>query len=177
MVAPEPAAPSRPSADPTALFKLMREIYLGRKSGHLHFAHGKERRSLLIHDGHILHGTSDVVGEHLGDVLVRYGLLQQSELNLATQKVLRERKRLGAVLAEQGLMDTERLSNAVSLHVREILFNVAERGDGSYAFEDTGTDEGDTAASKLSTVEMILETARRIHDPAAAGAIRRDPVT
>src|SRR5207245_9053322 len=98
MVAPEPAAPSRPSADPTALFKLMREIYLGRKSGHLHFTHRKERRSLLIHDGHILHGTSDVVGEHLGDVLVRYGLLQQSELNLATQKVLRERKRRGAVL-------------------------------------------------------------------------------
>src|SRR2546428_14030832 len=128
MVAPEPAAPSRPSADPTALFKLMREIYLGRKSGHLHFTHGKERRSLLIHSGHILHGTSDVLGEHLGDVLVRYGLLEQPELNQATRIVLKDRKRLGAVLAEQGLMDTERLSNAGRLHLREILFNVAERG-------------------------------------------------
>jgi serine/threonine protein kinase/tetratricopeptide (TPR) repeat protein len=173
MVAPEPAAPSRP-ADPTALFKLMREIYLGRKSGHLHFTHGKERRSLLIHGGHILHGTSDVVGEHLGDVLVRYGLLEQPDLNQATKVVLRERKRLGVVLAERGLMDTERLSNAVSLHVREILFNVAERGDGSYAFEDTATDEGDNAGSKLSTIEMILETARRVQDPSVVSHVLGD---
>ncbi len=173
MVAPEPAASSRP-ADPTALFKLMREIYLGRKSGHLHFTHGRERRSLLIHGGHILHGTSDVIGEHLGDVLVRYGLLEQPELNQATKIVLKERKRLGAVLAERGLMDTERLSSAVSLHVREILFNVAERGDGSYAFEDTATDEGDGAASKLSTVEMILETARRVQDPSVVSNVLGD---
>jgi len=174
MVAPEPGAPSQPPADPTALFKLMREIYLGRKSGHLHFSHGKERRSLLIHGGHILHGTSDVLGEHLGDVLVRYGLLEQPELNQATRIVLKERKRLGIVLAEQGLMDTERLSSAVSLHVREILFNVAERGDGSYAFEETATDEGDSAASKLSTVEMILETARRVQDPSVVRQVLGD---
>jgi hypothetical protein len=174
MVAPEPAAPSQPPADPTALFKLMREIYLGRKSGHLHFTHGRERRSLLIHGGHILHGTSDVVGEHLGDVLVRYGLLEQPVLNQATKIVLKERKRLGAVLAERGLMDTERLSSAVSLHVREILFNVAERGDGSYAFEDTATDEGDSAASKLSTVEMILETARRVQEPSVVSRVLGD---
>jgi tetratricopeptide (TPR) repeat protein len=174
MVAPEPAAPSQPPADPTTLFKLMREIYLGRKSGHLHFTHGKGRRSLLIHSGHILHGTSDVVGEHLGDVLVRYGLLEQPELNQATRIVLKDRKRLGAVLAEQGLMDTERLSNAVSLHVREILFNVAERGDGSYSFEDTATDEGDIAASKLSTLEMILETARRVQDPGVVSHVLGD---
>jgi len=174
MVAPEPA-PAAP-ADPSALFKLMREIYLGRKSGHLHFSHGKERRSLLIHDGRILHGTSDVLGEHLGDVLVRYGLLEQTELNQATKVVLKDRKRLGVVLGEQGLMDTERLSNAVSLHVREILFNVAERGGVSYAFEETATDDlaGDSAASKLSTVEMILETARRVQDPSVVGRVLGD---
>ncbi|PYQ18621.1 MAG: hypothetical protein DMF81_24385, partial [Acidobacteria bacterium] len=176
MVAPSAVLPASPPADPTALFKLMREIYLGRKSGHLHFTHRKERRSLLIHDGHILHGTSDVVGEHLGDVLVRYGLLQQSELNRATQTVLKERKRLGAVLAEQGLMDTERLSSAVSLHVREILANVAERGDGSYAFEETNTDDiaERGAVSKLSTVEMILETARRVQDPSVVSGVLGD---
>jgi tetratricopeptide (TPR) repeat protein len=175
MVPPEAGAPRRPHADPTALFKLMREIYLGRKSGHLHFTHGKERRSLLVHSGHILHGTSDVLGEHLGDVLVRYGLLEQPVLNQATKIVLKDRKRLGAVLGEQGLMDTDRLSNAVSLHVREILFNVAERGDGSYAFEDTATAEGDSAASKLSTVEMILETARRVQDPSVVSHVLGDP--
>jgi serine/threonine protein kinase/tetratricopeptide (TPR) repeat protein len=174
LVAPEAAAPARAPADPTALFKLMREIYLGRKSGHLHFSQAKERRSLLIHSGHILHGTSDVLGEHLGDVLVRYGLLEQTELNKATKIVLRERKRLGGVLADLNLMDSERLSSAVSLHVREILFNVAERGDTHYSFEETATDDGDSAASKLSTVEMILETARRVQDPSVVSNVLGD---
>ena len=48
--------------------------------------------------GQILHGTSDTAGEHLGDVLVRYGLISQEDLT-APSLVLRSVP-LGAVLVE-----------------------------------------------------------------------------
>ncbi|HKC12920.1 MAG TPA: protein kinase, partial [Vicinamibacteria bacterium] len=104
---------SRPP-DVSGLFRLLREIYVGSKSGHLHFAHdrGRERRSLRIVKGQIVHGTSDVEGEHLGDVLVRYGLLSQADLDRAIAIVLRERKRLGAVLSDLGLLERGRLEEA-----------------------------------------------------------------
>jgi serine/threonine protein kinase len=161
---PNTEAYSRP--DPTPLFRLLREIYVRSKSGHLHFTHGQERRSLRLVSGQIIHGSSDVAGEHLGDVIVRYGLLSQADLDRAITVVLRDRKRLGAVLSELGLLDRERLEEAVGLHVRELLFNVLDRPGGSHVFEEAaeGLVEADLT-SRLSTAEVIFEATRRVQDP------------
>jgi curved DNA-binding protein CbpA len=168
---PSVAAPTlevaRPQPDPTQLFRLLREIYVGSRSGHLFFTHGSERRSLRILRGQVIHASCDVPGEHLGDVAVRYGLLSQADLERAVAIVLRDRKRLGIVLSELGLLDRSHLEEAVGLHVREILFNVLERSGGVHAFEDVA--EGDLEAelgSTLSTGELILEATRRVQDPA-----------
>ncbi|HEV7500460.1 MAG TPA: protein kinase, partial [Vicinamibacteria bacterium] len=90
--------------DPSPLFQLMRDIYVGGRTGHLHFTRPKEWRSLRFLKGQILHATSDVEGEHLGDVLVRYGLLSQENLERAARVVLSERRRLGGVLDSMGIM-------------------------------------------------------------------------
>jgi serine/threonine-protein kinase len=164
--APAPAAPAR-LADPMPLFRLIRDIYINSKSGHLHFTHGKERRSLFFLRGHIVHGTTDVEGEHLGHILVRYGLLSQPDLERSIAIVLSERKRLGQVLDELGIMSRSRLEEAVALHVREILFSVAGRADGSYSFEEM-SDEGTSTAGLTAQIppgQMILEAARRLQSP------------
>jgi serine/threonine-protein kinase len=152
--------------DPTRLFRLLREIYVQGKSGHLHFTQGRARRSLRILKGQILHGTSDVTGEHLGDVMVRYGFLSQSDLERAVAVVLAQRKRLGAVLAELGLASGERLEEAVGLHVREILSNALGQAGGSCLFEEVAESILEMElASTLSTGEVILEATRRVQDP------------
>ena len=94
----------RTIVDPSPLFQLIRDIYVGGRTGHLHFTRAKEWRSLRFLKGQILHATSDVEGEHLGDVLVRYGLLTQDDLDKARTVVLAERKKLGTVLDSMGLM-------------------------------------------------------------------------
>ena len=160
-------AEARRSADPMPLFRLIREIYVNGRSGHLHFSHGRERRGLFFMRGHIVHGTTDVEGEHLGHILVRYGLLSQPDLERATAIVLSERKRLGMVLHDLGIMDKSRLEEAVSLHVREILFSVAGRADGSTSFEEM-SEEGTISANLTSQIppgQMILEAARRLQSP------------
>jgi tetratricopeptide (TPR) repeat protein len=164
--APPPAAPAR-AVDPMPLFRLIREVFVNSRSGHLHFTHGKERRSLFFLRGHIVHGTTDVEGEHLGQILVRYGLLSQPDLERATAIVLSERKRLGTVLDDLGIMTKDRLEEAVGLHVREILFSVAGRGDGSYSFEEMG-EEGAASANLTAQIppgQVILEAARRLQSP------------
>ncbi len=111
-----PGDPQRP-ADPTGICKRLREAHLGGKSGHLHFSHASEHRSLRLLQGRIVHGTSDVAGEHLGDVLVRYGHLTQANLERAVAVVLGEKKRLGTVLSEMGLIGPPALAAAVGEHV------------------------------------------------------------
>jgi curved DNA-binding protein CbpA len=163
--APSVAVPG-PPADPTPLFQLLRAIYVGGKTGHLHFARGRDRRALRILKGQIVHASSDVAGEHLGDVLVRYGLLAQADLDRALAMVLRERKRLGLVLTEMGLIGRPRLEEALGLHAREILFSVLDQPGVSAAFEEMSESLMETdLVCGMSTGEVILEATRRIQDP------------
>jgi serine/threonine protein kinase/tetratricopeptide (TPR) repeat protein len=157
---------ARPRTDVTGLFRLLREIHVGAKSGHLHGTHGRERRGLRVLRGRILHGTSDVAGEHLGDVMVRYGLLSQPDLERAVAVVLATRQRLGPVLLELGLADEKRLEEAVGLHVREILVNAIGRAGGSFVFEELSESFlEDELTGDISTGALILEATRRVQDP------------
>ena len=155
-----------PRADPSRLLRLLREIYIGGKSGHLHLAVAGERKSLRILKGQIVQGSSDKAGEHMGDVLVRYGLITQADLERAVAIVLRERRRLGAVLGELGLLERSRVAEAVGLHAREILFNAIGRPGVTCVFEELADSLLETdIVCPISTGQLILEATRRILDP------------
>jgi tetratricopeptide (TPR) repeat protein len=166
----------RAAVDPSPIFQLIRDIYVGGRTGHLHFTRAKEWRSLRFLKGQILHATSDVEGEHLGDVLVRYGLLSQDDLDRARKVVLAERKKLGTVLDAMGLMAKGELEASIKLHVREVLFNVTEMPDVKYSFEELGEDTflEEELQSRVAPGEMILEAARRIQEPAIVTAVLGD---
>jgi hypothetical protein len=166
----------RTIVDPSPLFQLIRDIFVGGRTGHLHFTRAKEWRSLRFLKGQILHATSDVEGEHLGDVLVRYGLLTQDDLERARTVVLAERKKLGTVLDAMGLMAKGELESSIKLHVREVLFNVTEMPDVKFSFEELGEDTflEEELQSRVAPGEMILEAARRIQEPAVVTAVLGD---
>ena len=115
-------------------------------------------------------------GEHLGDVLVRYGLLAQEDLERARRIVLSERKKLGTVLDSMGIMAKDELESSIKLHVREVLFNVTETADVKYSFEELGEDSflEEELQSRVAPGEMILEAARRIQEPAVVAKVLGD---
>jgi tetratricopeptide (TPR) repeat protein len=166
----DPSAPRAGVAGPAELLGLLRNAYVTRRSGYVRITQGQEKRGLSIREGHIVHGRSEVSGEHLGDVLVRHGLVTPADLERAVEEVLAERRPLGEVLARLSLVDEGRIEEAVGWHVREILFAALDRPGGTAAFEEL---EGDSAerpdgepVSRISTGQILLEAARRLKDPA-----------
>jgi serine/threonine protein kinase len=162
----EPAGPTTRRLHVGRLFELLRHAYVGRRSGHLHVTVGTSRKGLRVRAGQIIDGTSDRNGEHLGDVLVRYGLLTQENLDHAVVKVLGERRKLGDVLLELGLLERPRIQEALGLHVREILFSVLETAEASFGFEEIAESafEADLVCP-LSMGAVILEATQRVQDP------------
>lgn len=146
---------------------LLRELYVGRKTGLLRFSRGDLVRSVLFRKGHIVRAESTARDEHLGETLVRQGLLTLAALDGATEVLVRERKRLGIVLQEQGILDKDRLEDAMALHVRDVLFKIFAWSDASYVFEERDAEApvDEDITLKVSTGEMILEAARRVQDP------------
>jgi tetratricopeptide (TPR) repeat protein len=176
---PAPTTPARPqpaAAPPVAgrgsgsaaLPGLLRDLYVGRKSGLLHFTHGEERRSVRFRKGQIVYASSTVDSERLGDALVRHGFLSEAEVQRAIELGDREGRRMGRALVEMGLMDRGKLEDALALQVRDILLVVFSRSDGSFNFEETSAEDSpEEETLKLSTGEMILEAVRSVSDTQA----------
>jgi tetratricopeptide (TPR) repeat protein len=149
---------------------LLREIYVGRRSGTLNLVRREERQSLRFGHGHIVNAHTNVVEERLGEVLVRRGVLSEADLARATEVVVRDGRRLGEVLVEMGLIDASGLEDAVALHVHEMLTRVFAWSEGSYEFvedpegESPGEGPGELTL-KLSMGELILESVQAVKDP------------
>ncbi len=146
---------------------VLRELYVGRKTGVLRFTQGAARRTIHFVKGSIVNAASEVPDEHLGEVLVRLGRLTRADFDRAGEAVRREHKRLGAVLMELGLFNQDQLGDALALHAHEILLRIFEAsGEGSYEFEPAENEiaQGEFTL-KLSTGEIILDAVRRVRDP------------
>ncbi len=165
----------RPRADPRELFRLLREVHAGGKSGHLHMKVARQRKTVAVLKGQIVYGTSDTAGEHLGDLLVERGLLSEEDLERVVRVVLGERKRLGAVLVERGLLDRPKLEEAIGLHARALLFGALEAEDASFSFEELSEDQLEAELScPVSTGQVILEATRRLADPELVRSVLGD---
>ena len=146
---------------------LMRDLYVGRKTGVLHFARGEQRYSVRFQRGHLVNATTSVTEDRLGEMLVRERLLSQANLEKATEMVIQEKKRLGQALLELEAFDQDGLERAIARHVHEMLTRVLAWNEGTWEFAE----EPETAVStdeitlKLSTGDVILEAVHGIHDP------------
>jgi hypothetical protein len=165
------------SLSPGALPLVLGRLYVERRSGLLHLKRGAERRSARFRKGHIVHADTTVAEDHMGEVLVRNGLLSQSDLDRATARVLRERKRLGQVLQELRILDEHLLEDALALHVQEVLRPAFRWDDGTWVFEEqeVETPLQEDATLKVFTAEVILEAARSVADPSAVRRALGDP--
>jgi tetratricopeptide (TPR) repeat protein len=146
---------------------VLRELYVGRKTGVLRFTQGAARRTIHFVKGSIINAASEVPAEHLGEVLVRLGRLTRADVDRAGEAGRREHKRLGAVLMELGLFNQDQLGDALALHAHEILIRIFEAsGEESYEFEPAESEvaQGEFTL-KLSTGEIILDAVRRVRDP------------
>jgi tetratricopeptide (TPR) repeat protein len=147
------------------LARLLREAYVGRLNGQLHLTRGGERHSLRFRRGHIVNATTNVLEDRLGEMLVRRGMLSPADLARATEIVVREKKRLGFVLNELGLIDRSGLEDAIALHVHEMLAKVFSWDEGTFVFEPEDDAPGVELTLKLSTGELILEAVQAVKDP------------
>jgi hypothetical protein len=146
---------------------LLRDLYVGRKTGLLTFARADERRSVHLRRGHLVNADTNVREERMGDGMVRRGLITEADLKRAVGFMVRDKKRLGVVLMELGLLDQVRLEEAVAAHVNQILAKVFTWTEGEYEFheqDESSPQEGEVTL-RLSTGDLILEAARSVQDP------------
>ncbi len=146
---------------------VLRALYVERRTGLLHVTRGAERGSICFIGGSIVYGATNIKECHLGETLVRHGLLTQWDRERAAEMVTVTGRRLGQILLDLGLLDADGLDDALALQVREVLLTIFSWPDGSYAFEEQARESfrGYDKPLRLSTAEVILDAVWSVPDP------------
>jgi tetratricopeptide (TPR) repeat protein len=149
-----------------ALPRVLRDLYVQRRTGLLHFTRGDDRASVCFIKGHIAWGQTSLEECRLGAVLVRHDLVSQESIDQAYELVGRG-KRLGDVLLEAGSIDRETLDEALALQVRETLLAVFGWPEGAWRFEEHEADhfKGYDHGLRVSTGNLIMDAVWCIVDP------------
>ena len=147
--------------------EVLRSIYLGRRTGMLRFIRNDERLSVRFMSGHIVYGEASVQALRLGEVLVASGKLEAAVFERALAVVLRDRKRMGAVLMEMGVLDENGIEEALALQVRAILLRVFSMREGTYTFQEQDPEAflDDDWPLAISTAEAVLGAVRAVPRP------------
>ncbi len=146
---------------------VLRTLYVERRTGMLHVTRGGDRASVCFIEGNIVFGSTNVKEAHLGETLVRHGLLTEWDQARAAEMVEATGRRFGQILLDLSILDAERLEEGLAIHVRELLLAVFSWRDGGYEFEDQerAAFRGYDRPLRLSTGEVILDAVWSITDP------------
>ena len=148
-----------------ALPAVLRELYVGRRTGMLHFVRGADRGSACFIEGQIVWGDSTMEECHLGPTLVRHGFLTEEKFRRVTNLV-GGGKRLGDVLIELEVLDRKTLDQALALQVREVLLAAFAWAEGTWSFDEHPAEyfKGYDQTLPISTGDLILDAVWCVSD-------------
>ncbi|MBN1774098.1 MAG: protein kinase [Deltaproteobacteria bacterium] len=117
-------------AVPTVFLLLARH----RETGLLVADAGSVRKEVYLVDGHPIYASSNLGSELLGEYLVRKGVLNRVELELALAMLPRYEGHLGDTLVALELLDPLTLFSHITEQVREKVLELYGWQDGSWSF-------------------------------------------
>ncbi len=120
-------------------------------------------RSVYFDHGHVLNAHSTADGERLGEVLYRYGVLTEEQVEAAAKAVTSE-QRFGEAAVKLGFVSREKLFSVMQRQTEEVVYAVLLVGDGMFYFLDTFEESRLVAHLNLSVSSLLMEGVRRMDE-------------
>ncbi len=155
----------RASLTPDILARVMRGLSLSRKDGVLHLSKEGVSERIYFKEGRIAFAGTDGEQERLGEVLIRGGKLNSSDLDLALKVMKETGESLGKTVEEMGFTSPADTAAHALERTVSIIRSVFAWPSGQFSFEEGDVSISADMALTLSTTEMILEGIRSIEDP------------
>lgn len=142
---------------PTQLHRL----YVDKATGLLHLHHGEAKKVIYIKDGYPVFARSNVLGECLGRMLVREGVITQVDCDQSVE-ISKESGRLqGTVLIQMGLLTPQDLKTVLERQVTEKLLSTFAWRKGTLNFEPGKDFKKGVTQIRLSPASLILQGINR----------------
>ncbi len=120
-------------------------------------------RSLFIEDGHVVGASSTVAQERLGQVLYRYGLLDEGQVTQALTTA-GTTMRVGEAAVKLGFLRREKLFELMGRQAEEIFRGALAAENGAYYFLDAFDEQSLASRQMLPLSSLLREGVRWMHE-------------
>lgn len=142
---------------PTQLHRL----YVEKATGLLHLHHGAAKKVIYIKDGYPVFARSNVLGECLGRMLVREGVITQVDCDQSVEVSKKTGRLQGTVLIQMGLLTPQELKTVLERQVTEKLLSTFAWRIGKLYFEPGKDFKKGVTQIRLSPASLILQGVSR----------------
>lgn len=121
-------------------------------------------RSLYFDQGYVVGAQSTAEGERLGEVLYRYGVLDQEQLSRCSQAMAAGALRFGEAAVRSGFVAREKLFSMAARQVEEIVYAALLESGAVYYFLESYEEAILSLRHRLSVTTLVREGVRRMHE-------------
>ena len=147
-----------------SLTDLLQFLAAGRKSGTLKFDHGKITKQVYFKNGMIVGSKSNDPREYLGQVLLHYGKVDDSQLKTARELQRTSGAKLGEVLVQQGFLSEDEVLGILKTRTLDAIYDLFVWTDGEFEFYDEEPSPDDLLLIEVEPTNVIMEGIYRIDE-------------
>ncbi len=132
------------------------------KSGVLWVNSPGEKFTILLHDGAVVHASSDHAPreDQLGNVLVKLGAISREDLERFLEQHSRWAGKIGAALEKRALVSRDQLVLALEHQIQRLFDRIGAAENATFTFNEANVAAMDGVV-QMDVVQLLLETARR----------------
>lgn len=141
-------------------------LAMGRKTGCLSVTHRSNFGYVYFGEGRVTHASVLNRPDRLGDLLVKNGVIEPSDLDEAVATQATESgKRLGQILVERESLSREDLNRFITIQIEEAVYHLFAWTEGGFHFNPDQLPDDDPALKiSINTESLLLEGARRVDE-------------
>jgi hypothetical protein len=144
-----------------SIFQLLSD---DQKTGVLKVRNQDKEIRIYIKDGEIIYATGSQKRDRLGQFLKNNDLISQKQLLASLKKANTEKKALGKILIEQGILSSQKLKEIIQQQIEFLIFNLFLWDQGEFEYNDSALNLKGMIVAKINVVGLLLEASRRIDE-------------
>lgn len=121
-------------------------------------------RSFYFDHGTVIHASTTVPEERLGETLYRFGVITREELDKIVKVSTETGKRLGETAIELGIVPADKLYAMMARQVEEVFYAAVHVSEGSFYFFDRYDEKNIVRRHNLNAGGLLIEAARRMDE-------------
>lgn len=143
---------------------LLQFLAAGRKTGTLKIGRGTIIKQIFLEDGLIVGSSSNDPKELLGQVLLHYGKIAESDLRVGLEIQRRSGRKLGTILSSRGLVSQEDIMEVLRTRTLEIIYDLFIWEEADFEFLDNEPLPNDLIRIQVNATSVTMDGFYRIDE-------------